>query len=236
LSRIAPSSKREREEAEKKLWENLAVGQTFEGTVRKLMPFGAFVDIGGADGLIHISQLAWDRVNHPSEVLSEGQRVTVKVEKFDPQTKKIGLSYRDMVDNPWNDVEAKYPTGAIVDGTITRLMDFGVFVKLEPGIEGLVHISELAHHRVVRPSHVVSEGQAVEVKVLTVDAAAQRIALSIKQTGADPKAIAAAQQQAEAEAEAEAAANRGPAVKPKHKKLKGGLGKGSGGESVGLNW
>jgi len=236
LSRRA-AIEREREEAEQKLWEELEVGQVREGVVRKLMPFGAFVDIGGADGLVHVSQLAWDRVDHPSEVLKEGERIQVKVEKIDTATRKIGLSYRDLIDNPWNAAERNYPAGAIVRGTISRLMDFGAFVKLEPGVEGLCHVSELAHHRVVRPGHVVSEGQEVEVKVLSVDPAAQRMSLSIKQAGMDPKAIAEAQKRAEEEAAAaEAEANRGPSAKPKHKKLKGGLGRSSGGEGVGLNW
>ena len=225
---------REREEARKSFWEELQVGQVREGVVRKLMDFGAFVDLGGVDGLIHISQLSWDRVNHPSEVLEEGQQVTVKVEKIDRDAQRIGLSYRDMVANPWTKAAEKYPPGAIVSGTITRLMEFGAFVKLEPGVEGLVHVSELAHHRVMRVSHVVSEGQEVEVKILSVDPQSQRISLSMKQAMADPR-IEELQKKKNA-AEEEPDGTRDRAVPQRKGPLQGGLGRKSGGEQFGLKW
>ncbi len=171
---------REREEKRGKLLEELEVGQLREGVVRSIKDFGAFVDLDGADGLIHVSQLSWDRVNHPSEVLEIGQKVKVRVEKFDKDTGKISLTYREVGENPWDKAASKYYVGARVSGVISKLMDFGAFVKLEPGVEGLVHVSELSYNRVWRPSDVVSEGQEVEVKVLSVDAEKQRISLSVK--------------------------------------------------------
>ena len=135
---------RERNENREKLLAELAPGQIREGIVRSLKDFGAFVDLGGVDGLVHISQLSWDRVHHPSEVLEVGQKVKVRIEKLDKDTGKLSLSYREVGANPWQNVGSKYPVGTRVTGTVSRLMDFGAFVKLEPGVEGLIHISELA--------------------------------------------------------------------------------------------
>lgn len=224
---------REREEKRGKLLEELAVGQLREGIVRSIKDFGAFVDLDGADGLIHVSQLSWDRVNHPSEVLEVGQKVKVRVEKFDKDTGKIGLSYREVGENPWEKAASKYYAGARVSGVVSRLMDFGAFVKLEPGVEGLIHVSELAHNRVWRPSDVLSEGQEVEVKVLAVDAEKQRISLSLKALMDRP--TKPGQEKKEDE-------DLGPspdAPKPPRKTnqpLKGGTGGPSGGEKFGLNW
>ena len=141
---------REKEEARQKMLETLEPGQIHEGVVRKIMDFGAFVDIGGVDGLLHVSQFAWSRVNHPSEVLQQGQTIKVKIEKFDRTTGKIGFSYRDLLDNPWTNAPSKFPPNSVVRGKVTKLMEFGAFVELEPGVEGLVHISELSHKRVWR--------------------------------------------------------------------------------------
>ncbi len=171
---------REKEAARQQLLESLEAGQIYEGTVRKIMDFGVFVDIGGIDGLVHVSQLSWDHVQHPQEVVQDGQKIRVKVEKVDPQTGKIGLSHRDLLDHPWLDVETQFPPESTVKGTVSRIAKFGAFVKLAPGVEGLVHISELSHARVPTVSSVVSEGQEVDVKVLSVDTEAQRIALSMK--------------------------------------------------------
>ncbi len=224
---------REREENRKHFFQTLEVGQAHEGTVRKLMDFGAFVEIApGVDGLIHISQLSWDRVNHPSDVLTEGQKVQVRIEKIDAESGKIGLSYRELQDNPWNNVDRKYPIGVVVSGTVTRIAQFGAFVKLEPGVEGLVHISELAHHRVQRASSVVQEGQEVEVKVLEVDGEKQRISLSMKATQQPPAADAKPQA-----AEEEDEPPRELAVTRQRKgPLKGGTNKKTGGEDIGLTW
>ena len=224
----------EREAAENraKLLAELAPGQTREGTVRKLTDFGAFVDLGGVDGLIHVSQLSWDRVSHPRDVLQEGQQVKVKVERMDPQTGKIGLSYRDMFESPWTTAERKYPATAVVTGVVSRIMEFGAFVKLEPGVEGLVHISELSHKRVFRVSDVVKEGQEVTVQVLSIDPEAQRIGLSLKALEARPEP--AKKDEPEMPDEAPAAAK--PQIKRKTP-LQGGLGTVSDeGAKFGLKW
>jgi len=231
LSRRA-ALEREREAAIQKLWEELDVGQVREGIVRRLHDFGAFVDLGGVDGLIHISQLSWDRVEHPSEVLQEGQQVRVRIERIDRQAEKIGLSYRDLLENPWTNVATKYPVGAMVSGTVSRLTKFGAFVKLEPGVEGLIHVSELAHHHVHRVQHVVSEGQEVEVKVLSVDSDAQRIGLSLKAALPEPEI----KPQETPIEEQIPDGTRQSAVPKSSKPLKGGVDRPSGGEDFGLKW
>ena len=222
---------REKEEGRQKFFAELEVGQTREGIVRKIHDFGAFVDLGSADGLIHISQLSWDRVKHPSEILQEGQKVQVRIEKFDPETGRIGLSYRNLQEQPWTNAESKFPVGSTVKGTVSRLANFGAFVKLAPGIEGLIHVSELAHYRVTNVGRVVQEGQDVEVKVLSVDAEQQRIGLSLK-------ALLAAPEPKKGEgSEAEPDAPPQPLINPKRPgPLRGGVDRPNGGEGIGLNW
>lgn len=220
----------EREKAEKRAERlaNLEVGAAVEGTVRKITDFGAFVDIGGLDGLLHISQLSWERVKHPSEILEEGQQIQVRVDKIDEQSGKIGLSYRSLQEHPWKDAESAFSVGSIVKGSVTRIAEFGAFVKVATGVEGLVHVSELAHHRVSNVSNVVSEGQDVSVKVLSVDSEQQRMSLSIKGATAAPEPT-----------EQEAAPEEPPAkpVLPKHTgPLKGGVSGPSNGEKFGLKW
>lgn len=222
---------REKEEQRQKLLEELQVGDVREGLVTSVRDFGAFVDIGGLDGLVHISQLSWDRIAHPSEVLQAGQKIRVKVERVDRDTGKIGLNYRDLLDHPWTDAEARFPVDAVVKGVVTRTAKFGAFVKLAPGIEGLIHISELAHHRVLQVTNVVREGEEVEVKVLSVDGESQRISLSLKDAHPLPDAAPAA-----AEQEAPEEPLRKPAVKPTGKPLKGGTSQEAGGDRFGLNW
>ena len=180
---------RQREEARQHLLASLQPGQVCDGVVRKLMDFGAFVDLGGVDGLVHVSQVAWGRVKHPSDVLKEGQQIKVRVEKVDPATGKISLAYRDLLESPWTAAARKYPPQSVARGTVTKLMDFGAFVELEPGIEGLVHISELSHKRIWRCSDVVKEGQQVEVMVRSVDAESQRMSLSMKELTAPPEPV-----------------------------------------------
>jgi len=224
---------REREEARQQLLNSLRPGQVHEGVVRKLVDFGAFVDLGGVDGLLHISRLAWHRVEHPSEVLAEGQRIKVKIEKIAAETGKISLAYRDLFESPWAAAATKYPPQSVVRGKVTKLMEFGAFVELERGVEGLIHISELAHKRVWRTSDVVKEGDQVEVLVLSVDPQAQRISLSLK-------ALAPAPEPAKKEREEEPAAAAAPRQPPKRKKpeppLGGGLGRVKGGARFGLKW
>ncbi len=225
----------EREKAEKKesFFASLAAGQVFDGTVRKLMDFGAFVELGnGVDGLLHVSQLSWGRIKHPSEVLQEGQAVRVRIEKIDRETGRIGLSYREMTENPWTGAAAKYRHNSVVRGKVARLMDFGAFVELEPGIEGLVHISELSHKRIWRASDVVKEGEEIEVLVLNVNPEAQRMSLSIKGLS-KPEPTKKEKDEAQ---EAEQPVEPKKASRRSNQPLKGGLGKSAGGESVGLKW
>jgi small subunit ribosomal protein S1 len=220
---------REKEEARKQFLEQLAPGQVYEGVVRKIQDFGVFVDIGGADGLVHVSQLSWDRVNHPSDVVQEGQRIRVKVEKFNAQTGKISLSHRDLLERPWDDIEQKFPVGSTVKGVISRIAKFGAFVKLAPGIEGLIHISELAHGHVRRVEDVLKEGQDVEVKILSVDPDAQRMALSYKATLPPPES-------AKEEALDAQEGLRAPLVPRRNRPLRGGFDRPAGGDKFGLNW
>jgi small subunit ribosomal protein S1 len=224
---------RERAEKREKMLAELAPGQIREGIVRSMKDFGAFVDLGGVDGLIHVSQLSWDRVNHPSEVLEVGQKVKVRVEKFNKDSGKVSLSYREVGENPWQRAASKYIVGSRATGTVSRIMEFGAFVKLEPGIEGLIHVSELSHGRVFRVSDIVSEGQEVEVKILSVDAEKQRISLSLKALMAKPEKPG---EQKTADEDIPLPADAPKPPPKKHQQLKGGIGGPSGGEKFGLNW
>ncbi|MEX2560427.1 MAG: S1 RNA-binding domain-containing protein, partial [Pirellulales bacterium] len=226
LSRRA-AVERDRAEAKTRLMSELAEGQIREGVVRSLRDYGAFVDLGGVDGLLHVSQLAWQRVKHPSEVLQLGQTINVKVKKIDTETGKISLALRDLTENPWTTAAQRYPVTSTVTGTVTKIMDFGAFVELEPGIEGLVHISELAHGRVWRAGDVVKEGQEVEAKVLSVDVEQQRIGLSMKAL------MARAEPAKKPEPEVEEPAAASPQPK-RQVPLKGGTGRASGGDQFGL--
>jgi small subunit ribosomal protein S1 len=203
-----------------------------EGVVRKLMDFGAFVDLGGVDGLLHISQLAWGRVNHPKEVLHEGQRIKVRVDKIDRENNRISLAYRDMMENPWTGVEHKYPVNAVARGKVTKLMEFGAFVELEPGVEGLVHISELSNKRVWRVADVVNPGDEVDVMVLSIDAAAQRISLSMKAMMPEP----VVEKKDDEEPEPAESAKKPKPRKQPDRPLRGGLGRSSDGGRFGLKW
>ena len=223
---------REKEESKKQLMAELAVGQMREGTIRKIHDFGAFVDLGGVDGLIHVSQLSWERVKHPSEIVQEGQKVRVRVERIDEATGKLSLSLKNPEEHPWTGIEQRFPVGTTVKGPVSRIAQFGAFVKLAAGVEGLIHISELAHHKVYKVENVVKEGDEVECKVLTVDAEAQRIGLSLKATLAKPeKAGDKAKDKPEVEEPP-----RESAVPKRSGPLKGGAGKSSGGEQFGLRW
>ncbi|HMC10328.1 MAG TPA: S1 RNA-binding domain-containing protein [Pirellulaceae bacterium] len=225
---------REKEESKKQLLADLQPGQMREGTVRKIHDFGAFVDLGGVDGLIHVSQLAWERVKHPSEVVQEGQKVRVRIERIDEETGKISLSLKNPEEHPWTNIEQRFPVGTTVKGPVSRIAQFGAFVKLAPGVEGLIHISELAHHKVFKVENVVKEGQEVECKVLDVDGEAQRMSLSLKAAIAKPEKTGdGAGDKAEAEEPP-----RPLAVPKRSGPLKGGVrGKaGSGGEQFGLKW
>jgi small subunit ribosomal protein S1 len=223
---------REKEESKVQILKTLEVGQKRVGIVRKLMDFGAFVDLGGVDGLIPIGQMSWDRIKHPSEVLKEGQKVEVRVEKIDEATKKISLSFRDAAEHPWKRVSEQFHTGQVVKGVVTRTAEYGAFVKLAPGIEGLVHVSELAHHRVFQITNYAKEGQEVEVKILSIDPQAQKMSLSLKATLAPPPGKESGKPKAE-----ELDETRREAIVPKRQApLKGGTKGQKGGEKFGLNW
>ncbi|MHB8969453.1 MAG: 30S ribosomal protein S1 [Pirellulaceae bacterium] len=225
---------REKEEAREQMLKSLEVGQVMDGVVRKILDFGAFVDIGGVDGLVHISQLSWDHVNHPSEVLQEGQKIRVKIEKIDPQTGKIGLSHRELLEHPWLHIDEKFHADSVVTGIVSRIAKFGAFVKLAPGIEGLIHISELSHARVPSVGSVVAEGQEVQVKILSLDSESQRIALSMKAVLPVPVAEEpAAPEEKEEEAPAEP---RDPVVAKRNTPLRGGMDRATGGDQFGLKW
>ncbi len=158
----------------------LKPGMRLRGTVSSIVDFGAFVDLGGIDGLMHISELSWNHVNHPSEVVKVGQEVEVQVLDVDLNRERISLGLKQTTEDPWRTLVKKYPVGAIVEGTVTKLVTFGVFVDLGDGVEGLVHISEMAKQHVDQPSQVCSVGDKVQVKVMEIDLDRRRISLSMK--------------------------------------------------------
>ena len=171
------------EEAEKKkaIWENLEVGSVVKGTVRRLADFGAFVDIGGVDGLVHVTDLSWGRVRHPSDVVKPGDVIDVKILNVDPERERISLSLKQTQPKPWTVAGEKYPVGSIVEGKVVRITTFGAFVELEPGLDGLVHISQCALTRIDKVEDAVNVGDIVRVKVLDVNTEAKRISLSIRE-------------------------------------------------------
>jgi small subunit ribosomal protein S1 len=165
----------------------LQAGDVLEGTVRSLMPYGAFVDVGGFDGLLHVSDISWNRVSKPEDVLTAGQKVRVRVLKVDPETKKISLGLKQLEAEPWETAPSRYQTGQRVTGTVTRIADFGAFVEMEPGVEGLIHISEMSWGKKVRhPSDVVKAGDHVDAVILAIKPEEKRISLGLKQTLTDP--------------------------------------------------
>ena len=165
----------------KEVWEKLEEGVIIHGIVRRLTDFGAFVDVGGVDGLIHITDLSWGRIKHPSEVVQPNQEVDVKILSLDRDRDRIQLGYKQLQPRPWDNAQEKYPEGSIVEGKVVRITDFGAFVELEPGLDGLVHISQCALNRVNKVEDAVQVGQVVRVKVLSVDPEKKRISLSIRQ-------------------------------------------------------
>ena len=165
----------------------LNIGDIVTGTVRTLMPYGAFVDIGGADGLLHVSDISLSRVTKPEDVLTVGQELTLRILKIDPETKKISLGLKQLQPEPWETAPARYQPGQRVTGEVTRLMDFGAFVEIEPGLEGLIHISEMSWAKKVRhPSDLLKQGDRVDAVILSVKPEEKRIALGLKQALADP--------------------------------------------------
>jgi small subunit ribosomal protein S1 len=176
-----------RAEERSELVASLAEGQVLEGTVKNITDYGAFVDLGGVDGLLHVTDIAWRRVSHPTEVLSVGQQVTVQIIKVNHDTQRISLGMKQLQTDPWEGVGAKYPVGARFRGKVTNVTDYGAFVELEPGVEGLVHVSEMSWvKKNVHPNKIVNPGQDVEVMVLEVDSNKRRISLGLKQCVENP--------------------------------------------------
>jgi small subunit ribosomal protein S1 len=176
-----------RAEQRQELVQNLEEGQVIDGVVKNITDYGAFVDLGGIDGLLHVTDIAWRRVNHPTEVLNIGQHVKVKIIKINHETHRISLGMKQLQDDPWQGIEAKYPLGAKFKGRVTNITDYGAFVELEAGIEGLIHVSEMSWTKKnVHPGKIVSTSQEVEVQVLEVDSVKRRISLGLKQTMRNP--------------------------------------------------
>jgi small subunit ribosomal protein S1 len=168
-----------------RLLSTLNKGDVLKGIVTSIADFGAFVDLGGADGLIHLSELAWHRVEHPREILRVGQEVEVYVMNVDEERKRIGLSLRRLSPEPWSVVADRYQVGQVVTATITRLAAFGAFAKIDDAIEGLIHISEMADYRINHPKEIVQEGDVVQVRVIRIDPQHRRIGLSLRQASDD---------------------------------------------------
>lgn len=180
---------RERDRLKQKTLENLEEGQIVTGTIKNITEYGAFVDLGGIDGLLHITDMSWGRVNHPSEVFSVGDEVTVKVLKYNPETERVSLGLKQTQEDPWNTAAAAYTPNTKVSGKVVSLTDYGAFVELEQGIEGLIHVSEMTWTKPKHPSKILEIGQEVETVVLDVDAQNKRISLGLKQLEADPWSI-----------------------------------------------
>ncbi len=176
-----------RAEQRSELVQSLQEGQIVDGVVKNITDYGAFVDLGGIDGLLHVTDIAWRRINHPSEVLTIGQTVKVQIIRVNPETHRISLGMKQLEADPWEGIVAKYPVGAKFAGRVTNITDYGAFVELEPGIEGLIHVSEMSWTKKnVHPGKIVSTSQEVEVMVLEVDPVKRRISLGLKQTLANP--------------------------------------------------
>ncbi len=179
----------ERQESRKKLWETVLPGDVMKGEVRRLEKFGAFIDIGGLDGLAHISQLSWKRVKHPSEVVSIGDQVDVEILDVDKEKNRLSLKVLNVQDNPWDDINAFHNVNDVVEGTVVRVAEFGAFVQLSSGVEGLVHVSEISNEHIKHPKDALQVGQVVEVRVLDIKPADQRMSLSIKAVNDESAAV-----------------------------------------------
>ena len=170
----------QRKAAQEKIWSEIAVGNKYHGTVKSLTSYGAFVDIGGVDGMVHVSELSWNRIKNPSEVVKVGDEIDVYVIALDPEKKKISLGYKTDDTNPWTIFTREYHVGDVVDVKIVKLMTFGVFAEIIPGVDGLIHISQIADRRIGKPEDVLSEGQEVQAKIIDIDEEHKRISLSIR--------------------------------------------------------
>ncbi len=196
IGSIRAVASEERKAAQEKLWSEIEVGAKYHGTVKSLTSYGAFVDIGGVDGMVHVSELSWNRIKTPADVVSVGDEIDVYVISYDPEKRKISLGYKTAEMNPWNQFMTGYNVGDVVDAKIVKLMKFGAFAEIIPGVDGLIHISQIADRRIEKPEDVLAEGQEVQVKITDVDAENKRISLSIR-------ALIELVEEEEAEAEAE---------------------------------
>ena len=168
----------ERAAKSQEIWDNIEVDKHYKGVVKSLTSYGAFVDIGGVDGMVHISELSWSRIKHPSEVVSVGDEVDVYVIKYDPEKKKISLGMKDRSVSPWENFIEQYSVGDIASVKIVKLMSFGAFAEVVPGVDGLIHISQIADHRVEKPEDELEEGQIVDVKITDINQETQKVSLS----------------------------------------------------------
>ncbi len=204
IGSIRAVSSETRKAAQEKLWSEIEVGAKYHGTVKSLTSYGAFVDIGGVDGMVHVSELTWNRIKTPADVVKVGDEIDVYVISYDPEKRKISLGYKTAEMNPWNQFMTNYNIGDVVDAKIVKLMTFGAFAEIIPGVDGLIHISQIADRRIGKPEDVLAEGQEVQVKITDVDAENKRISLSIRALLEPASEEEAEEQTAEVEAETEA--------------------------------
>ncbi len=216
----------ERTEGEQSFWQEVEEGQELPGVVKTLKDYGAFVNIGAVDGFLHIGEISWARINHPRDVLSEGQQIIVKVLKLDREKRRVSLGMKQLGSNPWADAEGRYAVQSVVSGQVTRLTDFGAFVELEPGLEGMVHISELAWRRVGNVSEVLTAGETRDFIVVEVDPRRRRVSLSVKALEKRPEEAAPAEP-----ADTEDNTPDEPR-RPRNPNLRGGTGMESGGSGL----
>ncbi|MEA5151770.1 MAG: 30S ribosomal protein S1 [Oscillospiraceae bacterium] len=177
IRRVAQAERRERTE---NIWNEIEVGKRYHGVVKSLTSYGAFVDIGGIDGMVHVSELSWGRIHHPSEVVSVGDEIDVYVVNFDRDKRKISLGYKDADGNPWAQFTSKYEVGSIASVTIVKLMPFGAFAEILPGVDGLIHISQIANRRIGKPDDVLTVGDVVDAKITAIDEDKHKVSLSIR--------------------------------------------------------
>ena len=177
IRRVAQAERRERTEA---IWNEIEIGKKYHGVVKSLTSYGAFVDIGGIDGMVHVSELSWGRIHQPSEVVSVGDEIDVYVINFDREKRKISLGYKDPDGNPWAQFTAKYEVGSVATVKVVKLMTFGAFAEILPGVDGLIHISQIANRRIAKPDDVLTVGDVVDVKITAIDEEKHKVSLSIR--------------------------------------------------------
>jgi small subunit ribosomal protein S1 len=177
----------DREQEKQQTLANICEGKIVEGIIKNITDYGLFIDLGGIDGLLHVTDISWGRITRPADVFNRGDKITVKVLSFDPEKERVALGLKQLIDNPWENIASKYPVNSVVQGKVVNLTDYGVFVELEPGVEGLIHVSEMFWTREIKhPSKVLSLGQIVNVMVLDVNLEGKRVSLGLKQTTPNP--------------------------------------------------